>query len=67
MDNDQRIGFYNGEIIDNGNYEIGNICIIPKYQGKGIGTKIEKATPEELVEIAINNGFSIENYLVKTR
>ena len=29
--------------------------------------KIEKATPEELVEIAINNGFSIENYLVKTR
>ena len=29
--------------------------------------EVEKATPEELVEIAINNGFSIENYLVKTR
>ena len=29
--------------------------------------EVEKATLEELVEIAINNGFSIENYLVKTR
>ena len=29
--------------------------------------EVEKATPEELVEIAINNGFNIENYLVKTR
>ena len=47
MDNDQRIGFYNGEIIENGNYEIGNICIIPKYQGKGIGTKILKYKIEE--------------------
>ena len=34
------IGFYNGEILGNGDYEIGNICIIPEYQGKGIGTKI---------------------------
>lgn len=34
------IGFYNGEILENGRYEIGNICIIPEYQGKGIGTKI---------------------------
>lgn len=38
----QDIGFYNGEILDNGNYEVGNICIVPKYQGKGIGTKILK-------------------------
>lgn len=36
------IGFYNGESLENGNYEIGNICIIPEYQGKGIGTKILK-------------------------
>ncbi len=34
------IGFYNGEIIDKDTYEIGNICIIEKYQGRGIGTKI---------------------------
>ena len=36
------IGFYNGNIIETGNYEIGNICIIPEYQNKGIGTKIIK-------------------------
>ncbi len=37
---DKKIGFYNGEILDNGDYEIGNICILPEYQGKGIGTKV---------------------------
>ena len=40
MDGDNKIGFYNGEILENGNYEVGNICIIPEYQGKGIGSKI---------------------------
>ena len=34
------IGFYNGEVLENGDYEIGNICIIQEYQGRGIGTKI---------------------------
>ena len=29
--------------------------------------EVEKADEEKLIEIAINNGFSIENYLVKTR
>ena len=38
----KHIGFYNGEVLENGDYEIGNICIIPEYQGKGIGTKILK-------------------------
>ena len=47
MNNDIKIGFYNGEILENGNYEIGNICIIPEYQGKGIGTKILKNKLEE--------------------
>ena len=37
---DKKIGFYNGELLDNGNYEIGNICILPEYQGKGIGKQI---------------------------
>ena len=40
-------GFYNGEIIANGNYEIENICIIPQYQNKGIGSKILKEKLEE--------------------
>ena len=36
----QDIGFYNGEISESKNYEIGNICIIPEYQRKGIGSRI---------------------------
>lgn len=40
IEDNKKIGFYNGEILDNGNYEIGNICIIEEYQGKGIGTSI---------------------------
>lgn len=36
------IGFYNDYFKENGNYEIGNICIVPEYQGKGLGTKILK-------------------------
>ena len=47
MDGDKKIGFYNGEVLDNGNYEVGNICIIPEYQGKGIGTKVLKDKIEE--------------------
>lgn len=47
MDGDNKIGFYNGEVLSNGNYEVGNICIIPEYQGKGIGTKILKEKLEE--------------------
>ena len=42
-----KIGFYNGEILSNGNYEIGNICIIPQYQNMGIGSNILKAKLEE--------------------
>ena len=40
MFDNKQIGFYNGEILDNGNYQIGNICIMPEYQKKGIGTKL---------------------------
>ena len=36
------IGFYNDEESEDGTYEIGNICIISEYQGKGIGTQILK-------------------------
>ena len=34
------IGFYNGMELEDGSYEIGNICIIPEYQKKGIGTGV---------------------------
>lgn len=40
--NDKSIGFYNGEKLEDGSYEIGNICIVPEYQGKGLGTRILK-------------------------
>ena len=35
------IGFYNGRLSEN-EYEIGNICIVPAYQNRGIGTNILK-------------------------
>lgn len=40
--NGQDVGFYNDDILQNGNYEIVNICILPEYRGKGIGTSILK-------------------------
>ena len=40
--NGQNIGFYNGKNLEDGSYEIGNICIIPDFQGKGLGTRILK-------------------------
>lgn len=40
--NGKNIGFYNGATLDDGSYEIGNICILPEYQGKGIGTQVLK-------------------------
>ena len=50
---DKKIGFYNGELLDNENYDIGNICIIPEYQGKGIGTKLLKDILEKYKEYNI--------------
>ena len=35
------IGFYNGCATENA-YEIGNICIVPEYQNRGIGTAVLK-------------------------
>ena len=48
-----KIGFYHGEDIGVNEYEIGNICIIPEYQGKGLGTKILKEV------ISANSGKDI--------
>lgn len=38
----RNIGFYQDDNLENGDYEIVNICIIPEYQGKGIGTQVLK-------------------------
>ena len=55
------IGFYNGEILNNGNYEIENICIIPEYQRKGIGTKILKDIIEKYNETNIEIQYFKQN------
>lgn len=39
MLDDEKIGFVNGRVVDEKLYEQGNICIIPKHQGKGLGTE----------------------------
>ena len=38
--NGEDIGFYNGVTREDGSYEIENICIIPEYQKRGIGTHV---------------------------
>jgi len=47
MFNDERIGFYQGKVVNERTYYIENICIIPEYQGKGIGTEILKSVINE--------------------
>lgn len=47
MFNDERIGFYQGQVVNERTYYIENICIIPEYQGKGIGTEILKSVINE--------------------
>ena len=41
------VGFYNDEILEDGTYEVGNICIVPEYQGNGIGSYILKGILEK--------------------
>ena len=47
MFNNERIGFYQGQVVNEETYYIENICIIPEYQGKGIGTQILKSIIEK--------------------
>lgn len=55
------IGFYNGEVLENGNYEVGNICIVPEYQGKGIGTKLLKGILEKYNDTDIEIQYFKQN------
>lgn len=59
--NGQKIGFYQGETLENGAYDIGNICIIPEYQGKGLGTQILKDTLEQNKEQNIHIQYFKQN------
>lgn len=56
--NGKDIGFYNGFLLEDGSYEIGNICIIPEYQGKGIGTQILK----DVIEIHKEQDIHIQYF-----
>ena len=47
MCNNEKIGFYQGQVVNERTYYIENICIIPEYQGKGIGTEILKSIVKE--------------------
>lgn len=52
------IGFYNGMELEDGNYEIGNICIIPEYQGRGIGTQVLK----DVMKLHKNQDLHIQHF-----
>ncbi len=45
--NNEMIGFYQGQVVNERTYYVENICIIPEYQGKGIGTEILKSVINE--------------------
>ena len=61
MVGDKKIGFYNAEVLENGNYEIGNICIVPKYRGKAIGTRILKERLDENKDLDIEIQYFKQN------
>ena len=65
MEKNKRIGFYHGENLENGGYEIGNICIIPECQGRGIGTKILNDILEEHKHQDIYLRYFKQNPVVK--
>ena len=56
----KNIGFFNGEITESG-YELGNICIIPEYRGRGIGTAVLENIIAEHVGMSISLRFFKSN------
>ena len=61
MFNDERIGFYQGQVVNERTYYIENICIVEEYQGKGIGTKILKSKIEEYLDKNIEIQYFKQN------
>lgn len=44
--------------LEDGSYKIGNICIIPEYQGRGIGTQVLK----DIMELHKNQDLHIQYF-----
>ena len=69
MFNDEKIGFYQGQLVNERTYYIENICIIPEYQGKGIGTEILKSVlnkySDKNIEIQYFKQNPVENLYKK--
>lgn len=65
MFNNERIEFYQGQVVDERTYYIENICIIPKYQGNGIGTEILKSVINEYSDKNIEIQYFKQNPVVK--
>ena len=42
MLDEEKIGFFHGNNLDDNTYEQRNICLIPEFQGQGIGSSILK-------------------------
>ena len=54
------IGIYHGNLMDHDTYEIGDIIIVPNYQGNGIGsdilTKVIKDNPKLKMHLRVFKG-----------
>ena len=64
--NNEPVGFFEGSILDFSTYEIGNICILPEFQGKGIGSSILKNIINENKDKNISLRVFIQNPAKKT-
>jgi len=63
--NGKDIGFYNGMRLEDGKYEIGNICLLSEYQGKGIEIQVLKDVIElhKDKDLYINDNSNVINDL----
>lgn len=61
--NGDDIGFYSGKVLDDDNYQIDNICIVPEYQGKEISTQVLNDIIELYKDKNIYIKFLQENFV----
>ena len=55
------IGCYNGRMLGHGSYEIENICIVPGYRGRGIGTELLRGILEKYRDVDVEIQYFKEN------
>lgn len=63
--NDEKIGFYQGQVVNERTYYIENICIVEEYQGKRIGTEILKSILDKYSDKNIEIQYFKQNPVVK--